>query len=81
MSDFTADEVAAITEAATLGPETGLDRLIELFGGGTIRLARAAALADQLRDGEAVGIGGGEYLARDAPADTTGRVLGRGKRS
>lgn len=81
MSGFTAAEVAAITEATVLGPEAGLDRLTELFGGSTSRLAKAAELADQLRAGEAVDIGGGEQLARDAPAGTTGRVLGKGERA
>ena len=79
MSDFTPGEVQAITDAAALGPETGLERLTELFGGNTVRLARAAGLADQLRAGEAVNIGDGEYLARDAPGGG-GRVLGRVER-
>lgn len=80
MSGFTADGVQAITEAATLGPVVGLDRLTEMFGGSVTRLAEAARLADALRAGEAVDIGAGEQLARDAPG-VTGRVLGKGERA
>jgi hypothetical protein len=79
VSGFTPGEVRAIAEAAALGPETGLDRLTELLRASATRLAEAAALADQLRAGEAVDIGGGEYLARDAPGGG-GRVLGRVER-
>lgn len=76
MSGFTEAEVQAIAKAAALGPQAGVDRLTEVFGAGTLRLARAVKLADQVRAGEAVNIGGGEYLARDAPA-SGGWVLGR----
>jgi hypothetical protein len=61
MTTFTAAEARAIVEAA----EAGLQRLTELFGAGTPALAT----------GEALDLGGGEYLQRDH--GPTGRVLGR----
>jgi hypothetical protein len=75
MTTFTTAEARAIVEAAEAGPEAGLQRLTELFGAGTLALASAAQAADRLRAGEAVSLGGGEYLQRDH--GPTGRVLGR----
>ncbi|MEU0520645.1 hypothetical protein [Streptosporangium sp. NPDC006007] len=73
---FTREEIAMISEIAQTGSTAnGLQRLSEVFGDSRTRLAEVCAMADRVRRGEAIDVGDGQVLMRDAPDAATGAVV------
>lgn len=82
MTQFTPDDLALITECAAMPDrEAAWKRLQETFGPrGDLVMSQAAQAADKLtRFGEAVPLGGGEYIMRARETFTPQLGIRRGE--